>query len=91
MVAKRVRDARRRQMERAGICNAFLDGDLLQSCCVVTDSVLKILEQATDRFSMSVRAQRRVLRVARTIADMAGSNVIGDEYIAEALALRGLS
>ena len=90
-VAKRVTRARRRQMERAGVCNAFLDGDGLESCCVVTDAAPAILERAAERFAMSVRAQRRVLRVARTIADMGEEDVIDDEHVAEALALRGLS
>lgn len=88
-VARRVQGVRRHQLQRASVCNAFLDGDLLEACCVTTDSVFRILEQAMDRFAMSVRAQRRVLKVARTIADMAGSDVIGDEHIGEALALRG--
>ena len=89
-VKGRVARARRIQRSRAGVCNAFLDGDLLESCCEMIPSVANIVEKACDRFALSVRAQRRVLRVARTIADMEGEETMGDGHIAEALALRGL-
>jgi magnesium chelatase family protein len=90
-VKERVARARDIQLSRAGLCNAFLEGNLLESCCEMSPSVVKIVEMACDRFSLSVRAQRRVLRVGRTIADMAGEAAIGEGHIAEALAFRGLA
>jgi magnesium chelatase family protein len=49
-----------------------------------------MLEAAVDKFSLSARAYQRVRRVARTIADLAGSETITPPHVAEALSLRQL-
>ncbi len=90
-VAARVSAVRRRQRDRSGAVNAQLEGDPLESCCRATRPAIELLEQAMERFAMSVRAQRRVLRVARTIADMAGADRVDEQHVAEALAFRGLA
>ncbi|MDH4108516.1 MAG: YifB family Mg chelatase-like AAA ATPase [Gammaproteobacteria bacterium] len=88
-VAARVAAARERQLGRSGRLNAELNGNELESACRPTDQALRLLDRALDQYLMSMRAQRRVLRVARTIADLAGAQVVGMEQIGEALALRG--
>jgi len=88
-VAARVLAARRRQLERCGRLNAVLDGSRLESCSGLTADGARLLDRAIDRYPMSMRAQRRVLRVARTIADLAAQREIGTKQVGEALALRG--
>ncbi len=87
-VLQRVTDARRLQRERAGFCNAHLDGALLESTCALTAGGWELLEQAMNRFALSARAHQRVRRVARTIADLAGEKAIKLAHLSEALALR---
>ena len=90
LVAKRVREARQVQIERSGICNAHLRGKALAVACSVDDDCWLLIESAAERFSLSARAHQRVLRVARTIADLAGSQTITPPHVAEALSLRSL-
>lgn len=90
-VRRRVNAARRRQLERAGICNAWLEGKDFDKYCAAEDSALALLERSSERYALSVRAQRRVLRVARTIADLSARETPSEAHIAEALTLRGLS
>lgn len=89
-VAARVTRARRRQLRRSGRCNARLDGRSLDAVCALDQEPLKVLETAAEKFSLSVRAYRRVQRVARTIADLAGEQKIAAAHVAEALSLRQL-
>ncbi len=89
-VLQRVTAARRMQQERAGRCNAHLDGALLESTCALTAPGWALLEKAMNRFALSARAHQRVRRVARTIADLAGEKAIALEHLSEALALRQL-
>ncbi|MEM9208480.1 MAG: YifB family Mg chelatase-like AAA ATPase, partial [Pseudomonadota bacterium] len=87
-IAERVLFARRRQAARQGCCNADVPDRTLQSW-VLSGRTLELIERAMERFVMSVRAQRRVLKVARTIADLAGRERIVRDDVAEALAFRG--
>ena len=87
-VAHRVRAARRISLDRSGSCNASLEGEQLDAACRSSGDGLKLLEDATERFGLSVRAYHRVLRVSRTIADLAGTEEIAAPHIAEALSLR---
>ena len=89
-VAVRVAAARAVQLKRAGIPNARLDGDALKDVCAPDDECWALLENAADRFNLSARAHQRVLRVARTIADLAGDKKIAPPQVAEALSLRCL-
>ncbi len=91
IVAARVLDARRKQLQRGGVCNAVLDGEAMETSCLLSDPAWQLLDRAMDRFVMSARAHRRVRRVARTIADLAGEEVITDIHLGEALGLRGLA
>ena len=89
-VAGRVADAWDIQMQRSGNANSRLDGDQLKSACELNNDCWSLLETAADRFNLSARAHQRVLRVARTIADLARAKKIAPPHIAEALSLRCL-
>ena len=90
VVMTRVVAARRRQMKRATACNARLQGPDLKRDCELDEKGWQLLDSAADQFSLSVRSYQRVLRVARTIADLAAAQTIALPHVAEALTLRGL-
>jgi magnesium chelatase family protein len=89
-VARRVRRARDIQLARAGRCNARLDGKAIETYCPLGEDCLALLEAAVDKFRLSARAYQRILRVARTIADLANSEAIRVPHVAGALSLRQL-
>ncbi len=71
-------------------CNADLQGEQLQTVTALDTEGQKMLGQAVDKFRLSARAYYRVLRVARTLADLAQSEKIQTLHLAEALAYRPL-
>jgi magnesium chelatase family protein len=85
---ERVAQARRRQAERGVIANARLPDASLDALVDATAEARALLGRAVDGFGLSARAARRVLRVARTIADLAGEVRTGVDAIAEALGYR---
>jgi len=87
-VRARVLAAREHALERAGVSNARLPANAMRRYCWPDLPGLQLLEQAAERFTLSQRACDRVLCVARTIADLAGSNTVAREHVAEALSLR---
>jgi magnesium chelatase family protein len=89
-VRKRVVDARSIALDRSGVCNAELEGERLEAVCETGNEGLALLDEAIERFALSVRAYHRVLRVSRTIADLAGADTVGVAHVAEALSLRAL-
>jgi magnesium chelatase family protein len=89
-IASRVAVARGVQLRRAGAPNAWLDVGAVETTCEVDDAGWRLLEHAADRFTLSARAHHRILRVARTIADLAGEKKTAPGHIAEALSLRCL-
>ena len=94
VVGERVRRAREIQQQRYaadGIhCNAQLDARLSKRHCPMTDEASAVLHLAVERMGMSMRAYGRVIKVARTIADLTGSEVIQMEHVAEAIQYREL-
>ncbi|MFN3965522.1 MAG: YifB family Mg chelatase-like AAA ATPase [Silanimonas lenta] len=88
-VRARVQAARARQMARQGRPNAHLAPGELEAHCQASAAALALLERAADRLWLSARATHRVLRVARTLADLADAGAIEPPQIAEALAFRG--
>jgi magnesium chelatase family protein len=92
-VATRVAAARDVQADRysahAGIrMNADAEGELLESIAAPDAGGRELLTRAADRFSLTARGYHRVLRVARTIADLDGSSTVGRAHVAEALGYR---
>ena len=71
-------------------CNAQMNSRLIKKWCVLDDDTMRILEQAMTRFDMSARAYDRILKVARTIADIDGSANITPAHMHEALSYRNL-
>jgi len=88
-VRARVVRSRARQLERQGCANALLAADRLGTVCALPAPLRSRLQRAAERMLLSGRALHRTLRLARTIADLAGSPAISDDHLCEALAYRG--
>jgi magnesium chelatase family protein len=85
----RVTAARARQMSRDGRLNARLQGRALRARSVLDRGAKALMTRALARFSLSARGYDRVLRVSRTIADLAQTEQIEQPHLAEALQYRG--
>ncbi|MBD8696053.1 ATP-binding protein [Stenotrophomonas sp. CFBP 13718] len=88
-VRARVIAARVRQLA-SGALNAHLDSKALRACASLVEADQGLLDQAIKRLQLSARAMHRILRVTRTIADIAGCEDIGTEHLAEAIGYRQL-
>ncbi len=71
-------------------CNAQIGSKLLKEICVINQVGQNLLKTAMDRLNLSARAYDRILKVSRTIADLAGSDDIRPEHLAEAIQYRSL-
>jgi len=71
-------------------CNAQMDSKLLKQMCVIDDAGNQLLKTAMSRLKLSARAYDRILKVARTIADLDNSPNIKTEHLAEAIQYRSL-
>lgn len=93
-IKKRVNAARKIQQERfegTGItCNANIPASRLAEDCPMDDAAKSLLKNAFERFGLSARAYDRVLKVARTIADLDHSEIIRSPHVAEAVQYRSL-
>jgi magnesium chelatase family protein len=89
-VAARVRAARALQVERQGGANAQLEGPLVLRRVQAQADALRVLGGAMTQLGLSARAYHRVLRVARTIADLAGSDAVTARHVSEAISMRQL-
>jgi magnesium chelatase family protein len=89
-VRKRVHVAKSQQFKRAGKANFLLQAKEIEKFCALTDSDYQLLEQAITRLGLSARAYHRILKVARTIADLADSEHIQTSHLTEAIAYRRL-
>lgn len=89
----RVEQARARQRARfaaAGGCNALLAGGALRAACELEPAQGDLLQQAMEKLGLSARAYDRILRVARTVADLAGAERIATAHLLEAIHYRSL-
>lgn len=87
-VGQRVRAARDRQLARAGKINAHLNNREIRKWCDIAKDDAEWLETILNQLGLSVRAWQRILRVARTIADLAGAESIGRMHLQEAVGYR---
>jgi magnesium chelatase family protein len=87
-VARRVAAARARQTVRGVRSNAELEGDKLDTFAAPDEAGRTLLLQAAEKLHLSARGYTRMLRVSRTIADLAGAETVGRVHIAEALSYR---
>jgi magnesium chelatase family protein len=87
----RAREMQRLRFDGAKlVCNAELGGKQLDDYCPLDAEGRTLLNMAAEKMGLSARGYHRVLRVARTIADLAGEEGIRKPHLAEALAYRGL-
>lgn len=89
-VRARVTQCRRRQLERAGVSNARMSHKQIRQHCCLPDSARSLLDSAIDKLGLSARAYDRILKVARTIADLAESERIEAMHVGEAIGYRTL-
>lgn len=89
VVRQRVEHARQRQLDRGGV-NAQLSGRALEAACALDAASERLITQAIERLGLSARALHRILRVARTIADLAGDEGLNQGHLVEALGYRKL-
>lgn len=71
-------------------CNAQLDSAGIRKYCRLDDAASAVLRGAYDKLGLSARGHDRIIRLARTIADLAGSEIIRAPHVAEAISLRSL-
>ncbi|MBM3334870.1 YifB family Mg chelatase-like AAA ATPase [Candidatus Sumerlaeota bacterium] len=95
VVRQRVNNARQRQLERfrgckSLFCNAHMETKELKKLCPLSDEVRSLLETSVARLGLSARAFDRIIKVARTIADLEGAANIEPPHIAEAINYRSL-
>jgi magnesium chelatase family protein len=94
-IRDRVQSARARQKKRLRACGAVhCNGQMgpaeIRSCCSPSHEVARLLQEALDRLQLSARAYHRILKVARTVADLDSSQEIGPVHAAEAIQYRAL-
>ncbi len=89
-IRKRVINARKLALQRCGKVNADLSVAEIKKFCSLTEQGHQILEHAMDQFGLSHRAYHRILKLARTIADLSQSEQIEITHLSEAIAYRKL-
>lgn len=94
VVKERVNKARQIQLERfkndKNFCNAKMNSVQVKKYCNLSPEGVRILEHAFDKFKMSARGYTRILKVARTIADLDGEKDILPKHVTEALSFRSI-
>lgn len=87
----RAREIQVRRFEGTGItCNARITSDVIREVCVMTDAAKEMIKGVFEKLGLSARAYDRILKVARTVADMDQSEVIDKKHIATAVQYRSL-
>ena len=93
-IRARVQAARERQQQRYknedAACNAELTARQVTEYCKLNDECQVLIERACEKYQLSMRAVSRIMKVSRTIADLAGEETIGKRHVLEALGYRNL-
>lgn len=93
-IRKRVAKARNLQIERykeqSIVCNSKLTPNMMKQFCAITQSADKILKSAFEKLGLSARTYDKILKIARTIADLDQQEKIDSKHVAEALQYRSL-
>lgn len=87
-VRSRVIRARNIQLERMGVCNALMTNKQLQTYCKLSKTEQEVLNQAMVQHKLSARSYERILKMARTVADLSGTGNIGLAHLADAIGFR---
>jgi magnesium chelatase family protein len=88
---EKARDIQTRRFARTKIhSNARMGSRHIKAHCRIDADSRRLLQTAIDKLGLSARAYHRVLKIARTIADLAGSSQIGTDHISEAIQYRNL-
>ena len=93
VVRERVLKARRAQHRRwngSPTCNARMQPRDLKACCALDGTTQNLLRRAMEELELSARAYDRILKVSRTIADLADSGILAPEHVSEAIQYRTL-
>ena len=90
-VRKRVQYARERQAERQGCLNGHLDNRELERVCRLETQIEAQLAGAVDKLRLSARSYHKLLKLARSIADLEGSQCVRSEDLSEALGYRSMN
>ena len=89
-IRERVERCRQLQMTRQGVANAYLSSSQLKEHCRLSNDDNEFLELAVEKLGLSTRAHHKLLKIARTIADMAGQEHIDKQHLIEALFYRAM-
>jgi len=90
VVAARERQATRFNKIEQVYCNAMMPSNMVKDVCEISEAGKNLLKTAMERLGLSARAYDRILKVSRTIADLAGTDEIKVEHLAEAIQYRSL-
>ncbi len=90
VLAARVAAARSRQLARQSGCNARLTDAQMDQCCILLPRARALLDRTMEQLRFSGRTRQRILKLARTIADLDAKEAIADSHVSEAVMLRCL-